>query len=449
MTKANVREIIVHILTRIQKDSGFSHLLINNEIKSHQLSSQDAGLLTEVVYGTVQYQMTLDYYLEQYIDKSRKITDWVRILLRMSVYQMVYLDRVPDHAIIHEAVEIAKKKGHQGIASFVNGVLRNVQRNGIRSTDEILDKVTRIAIETSHPQWLVERWVSQYGIAVTKAMCKANITEKPMSIRIQPMKISREEAIDQLNQLGFTVKPSMLSAQGIIIEQGNILTTSLFKHGYVTIQDQSSMLATEMLDVHQGMHVLDACSAPGGKTTHIAEKMENVGEVHAFDLHKKKIDLVERNASNLQLTIIQANQGDARQLQNKYEPERFDRILIDAPCSGLGVVRGKPDIKYHKRQEDIHRLAKIQLDILTSVAPLLKKHGKLVYSTCTVDLEENEQVVETFLENHNNFAIDSNFFEDMPSELHGSDGHSSVGIQLFPQTLQTNGFFITRLTRIT
>lgn len=442
-----LREIIHQILTRIDRDSGFSHLLINNEINEHQLTDQDAALLTEIVYGTVQNQLSLDYYLEKFINKNQHIDHWVRILLRMSVYQMVYLDRVPDHAIIYEAVEIAKKRGHKGTTSFVNGVLRNIQRQGVPSPSKINDPVERLAVETSHPKWLVERWIDQYGFDTTKAMCQANVMQKPMSIRIQPLRITRQEAIEQLEKLGLQVKPSSLSKQGIIVEKGNVLATPLFKNGYVTIQDQSSMLATEMLDVAQGMFVLDACSAPGGKTTHIAEKMGNKGEVHAYDLHEKKVKIVQQKAKELNLSIIHANKGDARKLQNKYKAEHFDRILIDAPCSGLGVIRSKPDIKYHKQVKDIENLSEIQFEILSSVSPLLKKGGKLVYSTCTVDQKENVQVVKRFLEHHRNFIFDPQFHNDLPSELNDTEGVTSYGIQLFPQTMETDGFFIARLVK--
>ncbi len=291
----------------------------------------------------------------------------------MSVYQMQFLDRVPDHAIIHEAAEIAKHRGHKGIASFVNGVLRSVQRNGVPDTSKIEDDAKRLAVETSHPEWLIRRWVDMYGWRVTEDMCHANSSQKPMSVRVQPLKISRDRAMDELHELGFETRESGFSGQGIIIDKGNILKTWLFDEGYVTIQDQSSMLVTEMLQAEPGMAVLDACSAPGGKVTHTAEKMENKGSVAAYDLHAKKAKQIRQKADQLGLTIINAKQGDARKLQTEHKQESFDRILVDAPCSGFGVIRGKPDIKYNKQEKDIHQLAQIQADILEQVAPLLKK----------------------------------------------------------------------------
>ncbi|MFD1360287.1 16S rRNA (cytosine(967)-C(5))-methyltransferase RsmB [Lentibacillus salinarum] len=447
MENYQVRESIVDLLVRIEQDSGFSHLLIDHEIKSKHISPKDEALMTEIVYGTIQRQLTLDYYLEPFVDSRKKLKRWVRMLLRMSVYQMYFLDKVPDHAVIHEAVEIAKHRGHKGIASLVNGVLRNVQRKGVPNTAVIQDKAKRLAVETSHPEWLVKRWVDMYGYELTHAMCHANLERKPLSIRVQPLKITREAAMDELRELGFATRKSDFSDQGIIIDQGNILRTRLFAEGYVTIQDQSSMLVTEMLNAEPGMTVLDACSAPGGKVTHTAEKMRNQGVIAAYDLHAKKAKQIEQKAAELDLTIIDAKAGDARKLQEQHENQRFDRILVDAPCTGFGVIRGKPDIKYHKQKEDIDQLARIQSEILEHVAPLLKKDGLLIYSTCTVDKTENDNVAANFLARHPDFILDTSFFEQLPPMIRQSPGCSEIGLQLFPQTFSTDGFFLTRIKR--
>ncbi|MBP1950713.1 16S rRNA (cytosine(967)-C(5))-methyltransferase RsmB [Virgibacillus litoralis] len=448
MSNYQVRKAIVDLLLRIEQDSGYSHLLINNEIKSRKIEPKDESLLTEIVYGTIQRKLTLDYYLGAFIDKKKKIQPWVRMVLRMSVYQMTFLNKVPDHAVIHEAVEIAKTRGHKGIASFVNGVLRSVQRKGVPDTSTIESNSKRISIETSHPEWLVERWISMYGNDITRDMCHANLKRKALTVRVQPLKISRQDAMDELDKLGFETRESEFSSQGIIIDKGNILKTTLFSEGYLTIQDQTSMLVAEMLHVKPGMDVLDACSAPGGKVTHIAEKMENQGSIDAYDLHAKKTKLINDKAAILDLTIIDAKQGDARKLQEKYEDESFDRILVDAPCSGLGVIRGKPDIKYNKQENDIYQLSEIQSDIMEHIAPLLKKGGLLIYSTCTVDKNENEDVVEAFLEKNSDFILDTSLFEDLPEIITGSPGITEMGLQIYPQTFYTDGFFLTRLTKV-
>ncbi|ALX47418.1 16S rRNA (cytosine(967)-C(5))-methyltransferase RsmB [Lentibacillus amyloliquefaciens] len=448
MKSFQVREAIVDLLVRIEQDSGFSHLLIDHEINSRNISQKDEALLTEIVYGTIQRKLTLDYYLEKFVDKKKKMKLWVQMLLRMSLYQMHFLDKVPDHAIIHEAVEIAKHRGHKGIASLVNGVLRNIQRKGVPDTAEINDKTKRLAIETSHPEWLVERWIDMYGFDITRNMCIANLERKPMSIRIQPLKISRKAVMEELDELGFEMRESDFSNQGIIIDKGNILRTRLFEEGFVTIQDQSSMLVTEMLNADPGMTVLDACSAPGGKVTHTAEKMRNKGTIVAYDLHAKKAKQIQNKAAELDLTIIDAKAADARKLQEKHAEESFDRILIDAPCTGFGVIRGKPDIKYNKQEDDVKRLAQIQADILDSVAPLLKQDGLLIYSTCTVDKTENDEVVKGFLAQNQDFQADKAFFDQLPDKILGSPGISEIGLQLFPHSFSTDGFFLTRLKRV-
>lgn len=436
---------MLDLLIRIEKDNGFSHLLIDQAVKKADFSSADRALLTEVVYGTIQRKLTLDYYLNHFIDSKKKATPWVRTLLQMSIYQMIYLDRVPPYAIIHEAVEIAKKRGHKGIASFVNGVLRQIQRKGVPDTDTIIDDVKRLSINTSHPEWLVKRWINHYGLEHTKEMCVANLIHQPISVRVQPLLISRDDAMASLRREGYTVEPSIFSSQGMIIKEGNILKSNLFKNNQITIQDQSSMLVGEMIQAKPHMTVLDTCSAPGGKVTHIAEKMSNKGNIYAHDLHQKKIQLIDVKANNLQLNIIHATREDARQLRQHYQEHTFDRILVDAPCSGLGVIRNKPEIKYNKELADIKRLSDIQLAILTEVAPLLKQTGLLVYSTCTVEPIENEEVIRKFLKKHDMFKVDSLFFKQLPVQLQQSPGISPYGLQLFPQTYNTDGFFLTRL----
>ncbi|GIO21918.1 16S rRNA (cytosine(967)-C(5))-methyltransferase RsmB [Oceanobacillus sp. J11TS1] len=445
--KYQLRQTMLDVLIRIEKDKGFSNLLLNHELQQSDLNEKDKRLLTEVVYGTVQNQLTIDYYIAHFMKNKKNVDLWVKQLLRMSVYQMVYLEKVPDHAVVHESVEIAKIRGHKGIAGFVNGILRSIQRDGVPDLSFIKDPVERISIETSHPKWLVERWIDMYGVEQTEAMCQENLKHFPMSIRIQPLKTNRKSIMTQLEEQDFTVAESAFSPQGIVIQKGNIFKTDLLKEGFATVQDQSSMLVAESLQLEPGMKVLDTCSAPGGKVTHVAEKMADQGEIHAFDLHKKKVKLIEEKAATLNLHAISAFQGDARNLHEKFEEASFDRIVIDAPCSGLGVINGKPEIKYEKQASDIERLASIQFDIIQSAAPLLKPDGLLVYSTCTVDKEENNQVVQRFLENNPGFSIDLSFRDDLSELIQHAPGWSSEGLQLFPQDFQTDGFFLTRIKR--
>lgn len=442
-----LRNAALDILTRVGDGGGYSHLLINQAIEQRGLSDRDTSLLTEIVYGTIQRKHTIDFYLSPFIQKKSKLKPWVLWLLYMSVYQMVYLERVPDHAVIHEAVEISKKRGHKGIVSMVNGILRNIQRKGMPSLDTIEDPVERLAVETSHPLWLVKRWIDMYGMDETKSMCHQNLQRPTMSVRVNQVKMTREQVMEQLQQDGFDCESSLLSPQGVIIFKGNVLNHSLFHDGVVTVQDESSMLVGEMMGVQANMKVLDACSAPGGKATHIAEKMGNQGEVIAYDLHEKKVKLVRNKAEQLGLGNITAKQADGRNLPTIHEENSFDRILLDAPCSGLGVVRGKPDIKYAKTTDDILALSNIQSELLDAVSSLLKTDGKLVYSTCTVDQEENEKRIEQFLFDHSEYEVDETFFEELPEDAKDLPGLTKWGLQLFPQDFDTDGFFLTRLKK--
>lgn len=447
MSKYQLRTKTLETLTRVGDDGGFSHILIDQTLDKMDWQRNDQALFTELVYGTLQYKLTLEYILNQFVNQERKVDRWVRWLLYLSFYQMFYLDKIPDHAIIHEAVEIAKKRGNQGIGKFVNGVLREAQRQGKPSFDSIEDPIERISIETSHPSWLVERWIDTYGVEKTKSMCEANLTTKPMSIRVNALKTSRDEVIEVLTNDGFEVEPSNFSEQGIIIQKGHLQSHPLFKQGAFTIQDQSSMLVVEMMDIKPDQEILDACSAPGGKATFIGEKLNNTGHVYANDLHEKKVKLVQEKAEELGLINLRTKAIDGRKLVDEFEPGTFDRILIDAPCSGFGVIRGKPDIKYSKTEEDIESLAYIQYELLDAILPLLKPDGKLIYSTCTVDPTENNAVVTEFIFGHSSYEIDPEFFTELPEQFKDSEGISQVGLQIFPDDFNSDGFFMTRIRR--
>ncbi|HLR72987.1 MAG TPA: 16S rRNA (cytosine(967)-C(5))-methyltransferase RsmB [Pseudogracilibacillus sp.] len=447
MNQQSVRYVALHILMRIEKEGGFSHLLISQAIEQHNIKEIDEKLLTEIVYGTMERKLTLDYYLSPFIQQQKKLTDWVHMLLRMSVFQLVYLDKVPAYAIINEAVEIAKFKGHRGIASLVNGVLRNVKRKGVPNTKDIKDDLERVAIETSHPLWLVKFWKDTYGFEETKQMCITNRKRKAISVRVNRLKMTKEDMINVLASQEITGIPSSLDKHAIIIEEGNIIQSNVISEGKVTIQDISSMLAAQLLQVQDDHVVLDTCSAPGGKTTYLAEAMHNTGEIKAYDLHENKLRLINNHAERLGLTNIKTDSYDARQLQERHKPGVFDRILVDAPCTGFGVIRSKPDIIYHKSMDDMYRLQNIQLSILEEVAPLLKNDGKLVYSTCTVNPIENEQVIEQFLNNHSAYEVDQQFLDEINDSIYEQARRTEFGMQIFPHTFNTDGFFITRLVK--
>ncbi|MGP1907454.1 16S rRNA (cytosine(967)-C(5))-methyltransferase RsmB [Metabacillus sp. JX24] len=445
MKKNNVRVTALETLLMIEKNQAYSHLLLNSMIKKHGVKEIDIPLLTEIVYGTLQRRDTLDFYLAPFIKNAKKTEQWVQNLLRLSVYQMVYLDRVPERAVFHEAVEIAKHRGHKGIASFVNGILRSIQRKGLPSTAEIKDEAERIAVETSFPLWLVKRWISQLGANDAKKMCEATLTPPSVSARVNLMKNTRGELMERLLAKGFQMEEGDLTADAIKSLKGSLVQTEEFKEGRFTIQDESSMLVARTLAPEKGDAVLDACAAPGGKSTHIAEILENTGTVYSLDLHTHKVSLITEQAERLGLTNIKTEAMDSRKVHERFKNEQFDKILVDAPCSGLGVVRRKPDIKYTKSAEDVKRLSQIQLEILSSAAPLLKKGGTLVYSTCTIDSEENGQVVDKFLAEHSEFELDSAMADRLPEAAKPyADGGQ---VQILPHYFGTDGFYIASLRK--
>jgi 16S rRNA (cytosine967-C5)-methyltransferase len=443
--RKNVRETALELLESIENNQAYSNLLLHNAIEKNKIDKKDTGLLTELIYGTLQRKMTLDFYLEPFIKKNAKLESWVSQLLRMTLYQMVYLDRIPDRAAIFEAVEIAKRRGHKGISSMVNGVLRSVQREGVPSLDKIGDPVRRLAIETSHPEWLVRRWVSQFGIEKTREMCEMNLTAPLQTARVNLTKVSVENCISRLEEEGFSVEQSQIVPEAIKCLRGNLASSDTFKEGLLTIQDESSMLAAYALGVQEDQNILDACAAPGGKSTHIAEKLNQSGQVVSLDLHEHKVKLIAANAQRLGLGNIETKKLDSRQVQEEYEPESFDRILLDAPCSGLGVMRRKPDMKYTKKEAHLSRLQEIQLSLLEAVAPLVKKGGTLVYSTCTVDRAENEETVKLFLEQHAEYTGDESLQDRMPEAVRPLV--EGFELQILPQDFGSDGFYIACLQR--
>ncbi len=445
MTNSNVRKIAHQLLLRVEKSRSFSHLLITEALKKEKLKLVDEKLLTELVYGTLERQITLDYFISSFIHSKKKLDDGVNVLLRMSVYQLYYLTRIPPYAAVNEAVTIAKEKGHKGVSSFVNGILRSMIRDGFPNIEEIKDPIKYLSIKTSHPEWLVERWAQHYGYDKTKAMCETNVTVKPINIRVNTLKTTVKEVTKMLNEEKIEWKsPYQLLKHGIIITEGNVLKTKLVEDGYVTIQDLSSMLVAQLLDVKPAMKVLDTCSAPGGKATYIGEQMDNEGSIFAHDLHKNKLKLINNNAKRLGITNLNVSQQDARKLQEVYAEHTFDRILVDAPCSGLGVIRSKPEIKYEKSLTDFKNLQQIQLDILFHVTPLLKKTGKLIYSTCTVEKLENEEVVKLFLQKQSTLRVDEHFLKEVKDWSLPGVTITEYGMQIFPQSMNSDGFFITR-----
>ncbi|MEO1768597.1 16S rRNA (cytosine(967)-C(5))-methyltransferase RsmB [Candidatus Enterococcus ferrettii] len=434
----SARYTALEAVERINHGGAYSNLLLNELIKKNQVADKDTGLLTELVYGTVSRKRLLAFYLAPFTTRAKRIDNWVQSLLELSVYQLIFLDRVPDHAILNEAVEIAKAKGNPGIGKFVNGVLRSLQRNGVPSLTDIADPIERLATEISLPDYLTEKLVQELGVEETRKLGLSLLEPSHVSARVDIQRISRESAIEQLQEEGIEARLSDVSPYGIIADKGFLAGSKLYKAGLLTIQDESSMLVAQVMRINPGEKILDACSAPGGKTTHMAALLEGEGKITALDIHEHKLKLVRENAERLHVSkVVETKELDARTVDKHFAQEFFDRILIDAPCSGLGLMRRKPDIKYQKRPEDFKQLPKIQREILESCAPTLKKGGILVYSTCTITSEENQEVTAAFLKAHPEFEkIDLVVNNVLQPAI------QDKMLVLYPEMLMTDGFFI-------
>lgn len=436
----------MEVLENVEKRRSYSNIELDSALKRNHLIPSDAGLLTELVYGVTQRKYTLDYYLEPFIRQPEEVEGWVRQLLRLSVYQFAYLDKVPSHALVNEAVEIAKFKGHEGTAGFINAVLRSVQRKGLRSFEDISNPITRLSIQYSAPEWMIQKFTDEIGLTETEKLFSSLLTKSKASVRVNTQINTVEQAKEKLESEGFESSLSKISPVGLVSGSGHFASTSLFKEGGITIQDETSMLVAPAMQIQPNHHVLDACAAPGGKTMHIATYLskEKGGNVTALDLHEKKLKLIIANAERLHVEhVVDMTAIDARKAAETFSTGTFDRILVDAPCSGLGLMRRKPDIKYTKTAEDIVQLAKVQGEILEAVSKCLKPEGLLVYSTCTITPEENEQVIAGFLENNPSFEA-----VDVYAPHLDAKNIKNGMVKIYPHNEQTDGFFIACLKKL-
>ena len=435
MTKVETaRNLALAVLEDVFIHQAYSNIALNKHLKGSQLSAADKGLVTEIVYGTVARKLTLEWYLSHFIQDRDKLDNWLYVLLLMSAYQVRFLDKVPDHAVVNEAVEIAKAR-KKGSEKLVNAVLRRILREGWPDIATIKRKNKRDSIAYSIPVWLVSKLKEEYGEERAQAIFDSLLVRNKASIRVTDL--SRKEEIKAVLE----ASDSPLAVSGLVKEQGHFAGHDLFSEGAITIQDESSQLVAPTLDLQGDEEVLDACAAPGGKTAHMASYLTS-GKVTALDLYDHKLDLIQENAQRLGVADrVQTQKLDARKVHEFFGRDSFDKILVDAPCSGIGLLRRKPDIKYNKETADFTSLQEIQLEILGSVCQTLRKGGIITYSTCTIVSEENFQVVETFLESHPEF-------EQVKLEHECKDILKDGCILITPELYGSDGFFISQFRKI-
>lgn len=454
MRRQNVRELALKILLKLNDGRSHSQQLIDKAIESSKLNELDKALLTELVYGTIRWRGKLDWVIASLISPKKLDKFQLEIIeiLRLGLYQLMFLDKVPAYAVVNESVKLSKSYGNIGASGLVNAVLRRAIRDGskIKYPDMTSDPCRYIAVQYSHPPWMVERWLKRYGFDDTVRMCETNNTIPPLNLRVNTLRTTADELCERLEKEGLRVAKSETLPVSLNVKQlsNPLRKLQSYKDGLFTVQDEASMLVSYVIDPKPGELIIDACSAPGTKSTHLAEFMRNEGKVIAIDIDASRLEYVRENCLRLGIKIVDIVQADSRHLEN-YLPldHQFiaDRILVDAPCSGLGVLRRRAEIKWRRTPEQIIEFSRIQLDILKSVSNYLKPGGVLVYSTCTIEPEENQEVIRSFLSYCSDFTLES-VAQFLPSKFapHVSpEGY----IQTYPHLHGTDGFFIARLVK--
>ena len=436
MEQKIVREKVAQILTDIEKDDTYLQLALKKELDT--LEAKDKGFANELIYGTIKWRLRLDYVLEQFSKTPvKKMKPFVRQLMRMSVYQILFLDKVPASAAINEAVKIMHKRKMSNLSGFVNGVLRNIDRNKSEIT------YPNLSVYYSIPEWIITRWMKYYGEMETKAICESLSQRARVCIRINTLKTTKDKVKALLSEEGITVLEEGFLPESLYIHAPNgIHHSPSFKAGLWTVQDESAMLVGHVLGPEKGDEILDVCSAPGGKTVHLAELMQNEGHIIGADIHEHKIELIEKNAKRLGASIVEGRLQDGMLINEDWK-EKFDKILLDAPCSGLGIIKRKPDIRYAKDETAIRDINNIQRKLLKNAINYLKKDGILVYSTCTLTQEENQNMVEYALSL--GLQLDAIPY-DMPACLKPYIKDNAY-IEILPHVTDTDGFFMARFRK--
>lgn len=431
------------MLARVDAGGAFANVALHYALARARFSPEDAALATELVWGTLRYQARLDWTLAVRLRYALdELPPRIRAILRSAVYQLLFLRRVPAHAAVHEAVTLARRHGHAGTARLTNAVLRAVAGGGEQPLpDAQAEPAGHIAIEHAHPRWLVDRWIARYGAAETIALCSANNTAAPVTARVNTLRTTAADVARELNASGVTVEPTLLP-EGVALHGAFAARHRLVESGLLTPQDVGAMLVTRVLDPQPGETVIDACAAPGGKTTHIAERMADRGRVVACDIHAGKLEALRRRTAVMGLHVVEVRAQDARHLGSAF-PAAADRVLVDAPCTGLGVVRRRPDIKWRIQPGDLPALAALQRAVLEGAASAVRPGGVLVYSVCTTEPEEGSAVVDEFVRRHPEYAPDPAML--LPA---GVTASAPGVVTLLPHRHNTDGFYIARLHRV-
>lgn len=441
------REVALKTLYRINNEGAYSNIALDEEISKNaqKLNAKDIGLISEIVYGVITWKLTIDEIIKKYSKiRLKKISPWILDILRLSIYQIVFLDKIPKSAAVNEGVNLAKRYGHRSSSGFANAILRKVEKQDYEDFKNIKDEKERLSKQYSMPLWIIEELMEE-GLELEKIeeICISSNIRPKVSIRINTLKTNKEELKQILENENIKATDGILKDFLVLDKAKNIERLESFKNGLFTVQDEAAGLTSLILNPKKGENILDACSSPGGKTTYIAQLVENEGQIIAFDIHEHRTRLVEQNAKRLGVNIIETKVQDASKFEEKYV-NKFDKILLDVPCLGIGVLKRKPDIKWQKKKEDVKEISEIQYKILENCSKYLKPKGELVYSTCSILKEENENLIEKFLHKNKEFKLEK--IENFEEEFFKKYLKNEQFLQVY-QNKKTDGFFICKLLK--
>lgn len=446
----NGRDLVLSMLKEIYAGNEFSHILIRQVLDKYDyLEGSEKAFIKRLTEGTLERTIELDYVINQFSNTPvNKMKPLIRALMRMSVYQILYMDSVPDSAACNEAVKLAALHKFTSLKGFVNGVLRNIARKKqeISYPDKEKDFKQYISVTYSLPLWMVEHFIKEYGKEKAEKVCAGLLQERPVTVRLKEcLEVEeRQQLLEIWKQQGIKTKQHSYLPYAYVLEKTEgVKNMAGFDEGNFTVQDVSSMLVAHVAGIAPGMQILDVCAAPGGKATHAAEKLNGTGQVIARDLTEYKVEFIQENADRLQLDNLWAEEWDACVFDESKE-EWADVVFCDAPCSGLGIMGKKRDIKYRLTQDSLKEVSSLQREIVSTVWRYVKKGGILMYSTCTINREENEKQVQWITKNLPFEVVPMK--EELPKELVADE--SDLGLQLLPEIHETDGFFLCKLRRI-
>lgn len=445
----NLREIVLETLMEIMEEEQYSHIVLKNVLDKYQyLEKRDRAFITRVVEGTLENLIQIDYIIERFSKVTIKnMKPIIRTILRMSVYQLKYMDSVPDSAVCNEGVKLAQRKGFYNLKGFVNGVLRSVARNLelVEYPQAETQPVAYLSVKYSVPEWILQQWLALYDFKTVERICEETHKTKKTEVRCNLNKASKKDIIESLRAQNITVEENPYLDYALEISGYNyLMAVDAFKKGWFQVQDVSSMLVAEIADPQWGNYCMDVCAAPGGKSIHLSDKLRGSGFVEARDVTDYKVRLMQENIDRIGMINMGAVLADATIFYPASE-EKADILIADVPCSGLGVIGKKSDIKYKMTQQKQAEIVKLQRKILDTVYKYVKVGGTLIYSTCTIGAEENQYNLKWFLENYP-FKLE-NINPYICEELQGKTTQAGY-LQLLPGVHKSDGFFIARLKRV-